>query len=172
MCDKRQETKSTEPPQSDNSGVNVVENLIICTSCYVGKITFSSLLVLSEKLQTGLHFAREPQVVGAEEITFIGMVKSRCALWNFLMEVNKDKRQSASPSGNSEVKPGNDNSVSRQKQLAYPSEYSRWCPRHLCWASYILASANTDEGGGANPKCLPYVSGFFSPSQKATGAVY
>lgn len=81
MCDKRQETKSTEPPQSDNGGVNVAENLIICTSCYVVKITFSSLLVfVKKKLQTGLHFAREPQVVGAEEITFIGMVKSHRAL--------------------------------------------------------------------------------------------
>lgn len=49
MCDKRQETKSTEPPQSDNGGVNVAENLIICTSCYVVKITFSSLLVFVKK---------------------------------------------------------------------------------------------------------------------------
>lgn len=104
-------------------------------------------MVFVRKMQTGLHFARGPQVVGEEEITFNRMIKSHCALWNFLMEVNKDKRQSTLPWGSLEVKPGNDNSVSRQKQLAYPSEYSRWCPSHLCWASDILASANTDEGG-------------------------
>lgn len=74
---------------------------------------------------------------------------SLCGL-NFLMEPNENKRHSASPWENSEVmpkEPGNHNGVSRHKRLAYPSEYSRWCPSHLCCASYILASAHTDEGG-------------------------
>lgn len=50
-------------------------------------------------------------------------------------------------------RPGNDEGEPRQKQLAYPSEYSRWGPSHLCWASYILASASTDERvGTAEPQ--------------------
>lgn len=94
----------------------------------------------------------------------------------FLMEANENKRHSASPwesAGAMPKEPGNHNGVSRHKRLAYPSEYSRWCPSHLCCASYILAPAHTDERGGGrrNPKWFPCVSNFFY-FRKATGAVY
>lgn len=73
---------------------------------------------------------------------------SLCGL-NFLMEA--DEKQKALCVALREAQemmpkePGNHNGVSRHKRLAYPSEYSRWCPSHLCCASYILASAHTDE---------------------------
>lgn len=86
---------------------------------------------------------------------------SLCGL-NFLMKPNENKRHSASPWERSEVmpeEPGNHNGLSRHERLAYPSEYSRWCPSHLCCASYILASAHTDEGGcgaaAVNPSGFP-----------------
>lgn len=89
----------------------------------------------------------------------------------FLMEANENKRHSASPwesAGAMPKEPGNHNGVSRHKRLAYPSEYSRWCPSHLCCASYILAPAHTDErggGGGETQSGFP-VSVIFFISEK------
>lgn len=115
----------------------------------------------------GLLVQKKKKVIYCSEfMPWTSVIKSHFALWNFLMEAHGNKRHSASPWESSEVKPGNDNGLSRHKQLAYPSEYSRWCPSHLCCTSYIFASAHTDDGGRGHsaavvdPKWFPCVSNF------------